>query len=292
MTVEFKSLDSERDLELQNGTDVDKAVVKAFRLMEILCRSNTPLGITALANEADLGKSNVHRLLQTLLELSYVHSTGGGTYEASLKMWELGSHVISRLSVRDIAKPYMLALSEISRETVHLSELVGHDVLYIDKIESSEPVRAYTQLGGRAPANCTATGKAILAYASDAVLRGAFAKAEVFTPKTIVNIERFKDEILQIRERKYAINRGEWRSDIVGLAAPLVDTEGAVCGAIGISGPASRLDIAQMETFAPRIVGYAERISHALGCSEAKWEMLGKNIQNTKIEEFPDSTTV
>lgn len=263
---------------------MDKAVVKAFRLMEILSRSKQPMGITALATEADLGKSNVHRLLQTLNELSYVRPTGDGSYEASLKIWELGSHVFSRLSVRDIARPYMQDLSEITRETVHLSELDRNEVLYIDKIESSEPVRAYTQLGGRAPAYCTATGKAMLAYASEEELISCFDSAQKFTPKTISNLVRFQDEGVQIRERKFAINRGEWRGDIVGLAAPLADAEGKVHGAIGISGPASRLDIVQMEAFAPRVVGYAERISQALGCSESRWAQLGSNLQNLPVQ--------
>ncbi|MEP3276681.1 MAG: IclR family transcriptional regulator [Stappiaceae bacterium] len=254
---------------------MDKAVVKAFRLIEILSRNEGPMGVTALAQAADLGKSNVHRLLQTLLELGYVQSSGDGAYEASLKMWELGCHVFSRLSIRDIARPFMRALSDVTSETVHLSELDRWEVLYIDKIESSEPVRAYTQLGGRAPAYCTATGKAMLAYQDAEDLAECFETAKSYTPKTISNFDRFLDEAQQIRARRYAVNRGEWRADIVGLASPLANSEGMVCGAIGISGPASRLDPAELETIAPRIVGYAEQISAAMGCSEPLWAMLG-----------------
>lgn len=236
------------------------------------------MGVTALAQASDLGKSNVHRLLQTLLELSYVRATGDGAYEASLKMWELGSHVFSRLSIRDVARPFMRALSEVTKETVHLSELDGFEVLYIDKIESSEPVRAYTQLGGRAPAYCTATGKAMLAYQSEDILALCFEGAESYTAKTISNLDRFLDEATQVRGRRYSINRGEWRADIVGLASPLVDADGQVCGSIGISGPASRLDMTELEAIAPRVVGYAEQISRALGCSEQNWSLLGTEL--------------
>lgn len=257
---------------------MDKAVVKAFKLLEILARSDKPLGVTALAQASDLGKSNVHRLLQTLLELSYVRATGDGSYTASLKMWELGCQVFSRLGIRDIARPFMQDLSAVTKETIHLSELDGWDVLYIDKIESSEPVRAYTQLGGRAPAYCTATGKAMLAYEDEDGLADCFETAHTFTARTISNLDRFLDEAAQIRHRRYAINRGEWRADIVGLAAPLVGADGKVCGAIGISGPASRLDVSEMEAMAPRIVGYAEQISRALGCSEQCWNFLGSEM--------------
>lgn len=258
--------------------------MKALNLLEILSSSSKPMGVTEIAQIAGLGKSNVHRLLQTLSELSYVQATGNGSYKASLKMWELGCHVFSRLSIRDIARPYMQALSEVTKETVHLSELDRWEVLYIDKIESSEPVRAYTHLGGRAPAYCTATGKAMLAYEDDAELKACFDTTSVFTAKTISNLDRFLDEATEIRKRRYAINRGEWRADIVGMAAPIVDSSGQICGAIGISGPASRLDVREMEVLAPRVVGYAEEISSSLGCSAEAWAMLGQKQIRNKAE--------
>lgn len=253
---------------------MDKAVIKAFSLLEILARSDRPLGVTALAETADLGKSNVHRLLQTLVELKYVYPSGRGEYEATLRLWEFGSFAFSRLTIRDVARPLMEALSRVTRETVHLSELHQDEVLYIDKIESSEPVRAYTQLGGRAPAYCTATGKAMLAFRTQEERQQCIDGAHGFTPKTITSAERFEDEARQIRNRRFAINRGEWRSDIFGLAAPIVDSTGKATASIGISGPASRLDLREMEAMAPRIMNYAEQISRAMGCSEAQWSML------------------
>ncbi|MEP3426670.1 IclR family transcriptional regulator, partial [Ascidiaceihabitans sp.] len=178
---------------------LDKAVVKAFSLLEILSQNNSPMGITELANEADLGKSNVHRLLQTLMTLGYVRKSNDTLYTASLKVWELGSQVISRVNVRDVARPYMQMLAEATGETVHLSELFDNQVLYIDKIESREPVRAYTHLGGRAPAYCTATGKAMLAYQTDEVIDAVMAGATAHTEKTIVLPEAFLTHASTIR---------------------------------------------------------------------------------------------
>lgn len=254
---------------------MDKAVVKAFALLELLARSEKPLGVTALAGMADLGKSNVHRLLQTLQTLNYVRKTDESSYVATLRLWEMGSHVFSKLSLRDLARPYMQRLSEMTGETVHLSELDGFEVLYIDKIESREPVRAYTQLGGRAPAYCTATGKAMMAYLPDEAIVECYQTVQPFTQKTIVNVDRFQVEAEKIRQRRFAINRGEWRADVIGLAAPIAGNAGSIMGSIGLSAPASRVDIGEWETLAPRLVEYAERISLTLGCSEAGWAMLG-----------------
>lgn len=257
---------------------MDKAVVKAFMLLEILSKSDRSLGVTELSKMSDLGKSNVHRLLQTLQGLNYVSKTDDNSYTASLRMWEIGSHVFSRLGMRDVARPYMQQLSNMTKETVHLSEMDKFDVLYIDKIESREPVRAYTQLGGRAPAYCTATGKAILAYKDPSFISDCYQTVQQFTPKTIINADRFFIEARKIRQRRYAINRGEWRSDIIGLAAPIADHSGTVQGAVGLSAPASRLDVDELETLAPRLVEYAENISMTLGCSREAWEVLGDDL--------------
>lgn len=255
--------------------NMDKSVVKAFKLLELLSRNDKPMGVTDLANASALGKSNVHRLLQTLQSLDYVQKTSDNAYEATLRMWEIGSHVFSRLNLRDLSRPFMSLLSDMTKETVHLSELHGYEVLYIDKIESKEPVRAYTQLGGRAPAYCTATGKVMLAYLSEDEISDCYESVQQFTPKTIVNLDRFIIEATKIKERKYAVNRGEWRADVLGLAAPIVADSGQVVGALGLSAPASRVDIDEMETLAPRLVEFAEKVSTLMGCSEQQWSSLG-----------------
>lgn len=254
---------------------MDKAVIKAFGLLELLVESDRPLGITTIAERSELGKSNVHRLLQTLLTLNYVRKTDSNCYEATLRIWELGSTVVSRLSIRDQAKPYMLRLSDMCKETVHLSELDGFEVLYIDKIESKEPVRAYTKLGGRAPAYCTATGKAILSHIDKAILSDCLTDAQSFTKKTIVDVDRFAAEAKKIRKQRYAINRGEWRVDIIGIGAAIFGEQGTVIGAIGLSAPASRMRLGELEALSPKLVESAEHISIAMGCSEIQWERAG-----------------
>ncbi|MEP5759080.1 MAG: IclR family transcriptional regulator [Litoreibacter sp.] len=253
---------------------MDKAVVKAFRLLEILAENEAPMGVTELSNKTELGKSNVHRLLQTLLSLGYVKKPDETNYTASLRVWELGSQVISRVNIRDVARPYMQMLAEATGETVHLSELFAGEVLYIDKIESREPVRAYTQLGGRAPAYCTATGKAMLAYQSDDIIRHVMEDAVQHTKQTLTGADEFLAQAERIRQRRFSVNRGEWRNDVIGISAPISCAMGRVDGAIGLSAPASRLTEAQLEALAPLLMDYAEKISTGLGCSSMVWSSL------------------
>ena len=110
-----------------------------------------------------LGKSNVHRMLATLVAAGYVRATGGGRYEATLRMWEYGTHVLMRNDVKRVAGPLLQRLVKATGETAHLSVLDGREVVYVDKIDGDHPVRAYSRIGARAPAHAVATGKALLA---------------------------------------------------------------------------------------------------------------------------------
>jgi DNA-binding IclR family transcriptional regulator len=160
--------------------------------------------------------------------------------------------------------PAMEALLARSRETVHLSVLDEDDVVYVHKLESPEPVRAYSQVGGRAPAYCVATGKAMLAFTSEVML-GALAKSlKRYTPRTIVEPEEFLREMHRIRLQGYAVNRGEWRESVCGVAAPIRDPSGQVIAAIGISGPAERLRPARFKVLGQQMIAAAAAIERAV----------------------------
>lgn len=258
----------------ERPASVVNSVSKSFALLELLCDSDSPMGVTALAHQAELGKSNVHRLLQTLVDLGYVAQLPNAEYAPTIRTWELGSKVVSRLSIRDVARPAMQALADATKEAVHLSLRQGYEVLYIDKIESKEPVRAYTQLGGRGPIHCTATGKAILAFQPADEIAACMAEAVAHNPNTITTARAFNREAGDIRAQLYALNRGEWRADILGIASPIADSSGSVVAAIGLSAPSSRVEPSDFEALAPGLTTHAQSISAALGCTADAWERL------------------
>lgn len=254
---------------------MDKTVVKAFSLLETLAYSSEPLGVSELARSSGLGKSNVHRLLQTLRELGYV-SADKGSYSTSLRLWEVGSYAYQRSTLREAAQPAMASLSALTSETIHLSELDRAEVLYVDKIDGTEPVRSYTQLGGRAPAFCTATGKAILAYQDQVTIERAFSGAQKHTRATITDTKRFDRDAVDIRKRRAAVNWGEWRGDVMGIASPIADLQARVVAAIGISGPKSRLEHSDVDGIGVLLASHAQQISAALGCSGSAWRDLDR----------------
>jgi IclR family KDG regulon transcriptional repressor len=243
---------------------MDSTAVKALRALEWLCRRETPTGVTEMSTSLRMVKSNAHRVLTTLESMGYVVSLRDGRYQATLKAWEVGSAVLDRLDVKQVARPEMDALSKLSDETVHLSLLDGADVVYVDKVDSSQPVRAYTRIGGRAPAHAMATGKALLAFVED-VDKLLPKRLVEYTPLSIRDRDVLMKELESVRQLGYSINRGEYREGVCGIGAPIRNERAEVVAAIGISGPASRLSPARLKALAPQVYESARKISLALG---------------------------
>jgi DNA-binding IclR family transcriptional regulator len=247
---------------------VNNTLIKGLALLEALARADRPLGVTELAQRLELGKSNVHRLLQALVDLGYARRDDqAGAYAATIRVWEIGQAMLSNLNLTAIAEPQMERLLRKTRETVHLSVLDGDEVVYLHKLDSPEAVRAYTTVGGRAPAYCVATGKAMLAFRRDEHLQQLARRLKRSSPRTITDPEEFLREMARVRSQGCAFNRGEWRESVGGVGAPIRDPAGQVVAAIGLSGPIDRLRPAVLRSLAGEVVAAAQAVGRALAGS-------------------------
>ncbi len=245
---------------------MEKTVTKALRLLEMLAAKDSACGVSELGRALGLTKSNVHRLLETLVHAGYARRQAeSGRYEPSLKIWELGTAVVSRLDLKRVANHYLHALAARTGESVHLSIFDDGEVVYIDKVESSQPVRAYSRIGGRAPAYCVATGKVLLAHQPRETIDRIATRLVPFTSRTIMNGPRLHEELARVRRDGFAANTGEWSESVCGVAAPIHDGAGTVVAAVGISGPAERLRPRARRVMALLVLETAARISRELG---------------------------
>ena len=244
---------------------MNNTLVKGLQLLEVLARSRDSQGVSELAELLSLGKSNVHRLLQALVELGYViKDESTAQYQVSLKVWELGVAVDVGVRIKAAAAEAMIRLLARTRETVHLSILDGEEVVYVHKLDSPEPVRAYSEIGGRAPAFCVATGKAQLAWQPQPVLAAVLSHLRAHTPRTITDPQEYLREMDRVRANGYAVNRGEWRETVWGVAAAIRSAKGNVLAAIGVSGPSARIKPAQIKVLADEVIAAARLVEKSL----------------------------
>ena len=253
-----------------------KATVQSLqRGLEILvavAQADQPVGITDLSRQFGLAKGSISRLVATLVQQSFLtRDPGTAKYRVSSRLWELGHGAVSRLDLRGIARPVMEKLNAATQETVHLTVLTESDeMVFLDKLDSTRGVRPNVELGVSLPPYCVSNGKAMLAFLPkarvDRVLRGRLRR---FTNATITRKSALLAHLDTVRRLGYAVNRGEYRPDVAGVAAPIRDHTGFAVAALGVSMPSVRMTPELISDLAPRVVASAREISSALGqCRE------------------------
>jgi IclR family KDG regulon transcriptional repressor len=249
------------------GFSMDKTLIKGLQVLEQVVRSEERVRITDVAAVLNLTKSNAHRLLKTLESVGYVHQDPRTKdFGPSLKLWELGSEVVGRLDLRLHAAGVLRRLAQASREAVHLSILDGKEVIYIDKLDSAQPIGSYTWTGGRAPAYCVATGKALLSHLPPADLKALLVDLKPHSPHTITDPELLLEELAIAKQQEVAFNRGEWRESFWGIASVIRDASRNIVAAIGVSGSAFRFNRGnRCEVLADMVREAAHEISINLG---------------------------
>lgn len=240
---------------------VDSTLFKGLMILETLAAAAKGYGVTELATKLSLTKSNTFRLLQSLCTLGYVRQTEDKIYVATTKVWKVGLLVMEQFEVRDFAGPEMQQLSEQTGETIYLAVLDGTSLLYVDKIEGTQPIRTWTPKGGNVPIYSVGTGKALLAYNYENLRNSVIGTLEPYTEKTITTAERLDEEMAKVRKTGVAIDWGEYRKQVYSIGAPIFGPNREAIAAIGVSVPAAHCTKKDVKQICDFVVDAADAIS-------------------------------
>jgi DNA-binding IclR family transcriptional regulator len=244
-----------------------KSLDMALRVLEALDNGAPERGVSDLARELGVSKAAVYRILSTLAQRSYVTQNPATAQYAIGPRLRRFSHVAtSKLDLQSVARPFMTELRDATLDTVHLAVLEGGEAVYIAKEDGLHPVQVASRVGARCPAHCVATGKALLAYAEPTVQERLLSGGLIrYTPLTHAEPDDFRQEMTRIQARGCAINRGEWRTEVRGVAAPIFDSTGRAVASIGVCSPASWMDDSRLGEACAQVTEIAGRLSQQLG---------------------------
>lgn len=243
-------------------------VDKALRILELLGQEE--LRLVDLSARLGEHKSTVQRLLVTLHNRGFVrHDEQTKRYSVGLKVLQLASLALADMDLREAAREPMQRLGDLTQETVHLGVYDEPQIVYIDKIESTFPIRMYSRVGARAESYCTGIGKALIAFLTDYEFERYLHKVSFmrFTPRTITSAERLREEVVRIRAQGYALDLQEHEEGVRCAAAPVFRLDGRVAGSISVAAPAFRKSESDIEGLAPDVVEAAQQVSMNLGSS-------------------------
>jgi DNA-binding IclR family transcriptional regulator len=241
------------------------AVGNALQLLGAFSYERPVLGVTELARTLGFPKSTVSRLASTLATEGFIKPVPGG-YRLALKLYELGSLVVSGVELREVAHARLVHLRNVTGETVHLAVLDGAEVVYLDRIESPNTLHVFTRLGKRMPAHSTSSGKAILAFESPAAL-DAVVKAGLapLTERTLRSREALERALEATRANGWAASVEESEAGINSVAAPIFDYASKVVAAISVAGPSDRMNAAALARTAQHLKEATAEISREMG---------------------------
>jgi len=228
-----------------------KSVGKALDILEALSEAESELSVAEISETLALPTTTAQRLLGALVERRFVaRNPRTHKYVLSRKLATIGAAAFRNPFLIDASRP---TLTELARETGETASLVWqyqYRALYVDQVQSDTVVRAFNPPGMSAPLHCSALGKVLLAgfARSDAERYIVQTGLPAHTRHTITNPYFLTEHLEEIRQQGFAIDKQEWELGVASVAAPIsvrqtevMDTTDVV-GAIGVTGPVTRLE--------------------------------------------------
>lgn len=245
-----------------------QSVARCMMLLDLLAQENREMTLTEIAKALDWPKSTVHGLIATLRDYYYVdQSSITGCYRLGVRLFELGNIVARSWDIRTLAMPAMQNLNSKLGEMVQLATEDKGEVLYLEKLDSTQMLRIVSDIGARLPMHCTGLGKVLLAYKKPTEIKWILSKHGMapMTARTITDREMLERELIAVRRQGYAIDDREIMDSLRCVAAPIYDRNGDVTYAISVSGLVNSLQGERLDTARDELLRAAQSISFAMG---------------------------
>lgn len=216
-----------------------QSIQRAFLLLETIADNGGTMGLSAMAESADLPLPTIHRLIRTLVELGYVRQDSNRQYVLGPSLTRLGESAAATLTVW--ARPYLQKLVDDLGESANLAMLEGDQIVYVAQAQSRRSMRMFTEVGRRVLPHSTAVGKAMLSNMPENDVLDLLKRTGMpeHTNTTITTPEGFLAALRESAKTGYALDEGEQELGVrcVAVQVPNVPTPLA----ISVSGPATRM---------------------------------------------------
>ncbi|WP_247826708.1 IclR family transcriptional regulator [Arthrobacter antioxidans] len=256
-------------------TNGSQSIDRAGLLLSLVVRSAGPISFTELVDRTGLARSTVSRLLQALERNGMLERNQDGHFLGGALFTHYANRFDRVESLATAAQPMLERIAEETGESVTLGVPRGDAVVHVAQTDSSYILGTTNWVGVDLPPHCSALGKVLYAFGA---LPLPTDPLEQRTPNTVPDVAALEGELTQVRERGYSLTRSELEEGLDALAAPVSDSHGRVLAAIGVSGPAFRLEHSHEEIGA-LLVAEAGLLSR----------ILARRAQKEAVAPDPDS---
>lgn len=224
----------------------NQSIDRLFAIMEVLGRSPYHLRLADVARRCGLAPPTAFRMLSVMVRLGYVSKDAAtGRYALGTRLYRLAHRETYLRSLVRLAQPRLQALAAKIGETVHIAAFDGAQVVIRGRIAAGRSARVPTRVGMRLDAHASALGKAMLSTRPAAEIAELFHDQPLsrHTDTTLVTLDRLKRDLLETRQRGFAVSRGERFNHVWCAAAPVLNSLGLGNIAISACLPPARIAV-------------------------------------------------
>lgn len=243
------------------------ALARGLEVLSCFRSGDKALGNQEIAQRCRLPKSTVSRLTSTLTKLGYlIQVEESGKYRLGTATLSLGSAMLARLDVRQIARPMMQELADSTRSMVSLGTRDRLSMIYVENCRSSAALTLSLDVGSRIPVATSAIGRAWLAAIPERERQDFVERVqeldEVAWPDTRDGIDRALDEYQTLG---VTCSFGDWQKDVNGIARAFQPGGGLPPMAINCGGPSFNLSREfLLNEVRPRLIDMVTRLEASL----------------------------
>jgi DNA-binding IclR family transcriptional regulator len=226
-----------------------------------------PRGLGDVAEFLGVHKSTASRLLQTLEGEGFVRRDGSNRYALGFRVVTLAHQALDNLDLFSIAHPHLVTLASRLGNTFHLGQLIGREVIYLDKVEGPGAVKMYSMVGRTASLYASGLGKAVLAFASESLRHEMLAglRLERHTATTLTTLAELEEDLKRTRDRGWSEDNGEFEDFVNCVAVPILDSRGSVHSAISMTAVRALTPLETLRKHIPELHTTAETIAKDCG---------------------------
>lgn len=228
---------------------------------------NLALGVADVSTEVGISKGTVSRYLRRLEAVGVLTRLPDKRFHLSPRVFFWGQAARPKTNVQAVAHPIMEELAAKFGEPVSLFVLADGKAVCIDQVDGNQPVRLNALVGRQLPLNSGSSPRLLLAYASEELQESVLNSAPhpKLTPKSLSTADEIRSALEQTRASGYVVSISESNEGVVGIAAPIRDSDGQVVAALSVAGPETRLHGEWREACLEGVTQATEQISRLLG---------------------------
>lgn len=242
----------------------DTPTLRLVALLEVIAEKDQFFTLQSLVEETGLPKPTLHRMLQQLEASGLLQRDGNNRhYGTGARLRRLAENLLLNDTVHGARRAVLRRLVEEVGESCNITTLSGDEVLYLDRVETSAPLRFYLHPGSRVPVHCSASGKLFLAGMAPAQRRRLLAPVtlERFTANTITDQDALEREVTRVKQDGYAFDDEEFLPGLLCLAVPVPNERGRTTLGIALQAPVLRLDKDKALACLPALQRAAEAVA-------------------------------